>query len=312
MHSYSAGFSGVVLAGFILSGTVYGQTTDSSPSASESVAFVSTVAPSAVVAPAVNQPAENASNLLGTTVDPSTLLPELPSLQSRKTSVIGGTIERMDRVKDQLTLRIFGGNKMKLYFDPRTHIFRNGTPASPSDLRTGDRVSIDTTLDGGTLFARNIRIAGAGSHESQGSVIGYRADRNELTMRDQLSPRPVKLRLTAQTRFTEQGQPASTRTLVPGMLVAVKFSAQKDALVADEVSILATPGDGLTFVGHVTALDLRAGLLVMTSATDGKTYDIYLDPSKVLVDEKLRQADDVTVLTRFDGARYVAENVTVN
>jgi hypothetical protein len=57
---------------------------------------------------------------------------------------------------------------------------------------------------------------------------------------------------------------------------------------------------------------LRTGLLVLTSVTDRKTYEIYFDPSVISVDSDLRQGADVTVLTRFDGTRYLAQNVTIN
>ncbi|HEX4424397.1 MAG TPA: hypothetical protein VH079_03290, partial [Terriglobales bacterium] len=59
-------------------------------------------------------------------------------------------------------------------------------------------------------------------------------------------------------------------------------------------------------------LDLRAGLLVLKNATDGKSYDIYLDPATVAVNDKLQLASEVIVLTRFDGTRYVASSLTMN
>ena len=94
--------------------------------------------------------------------------------------------------------------------------------------------------------------------------------------------------------------------------MAVKFGSQQDGRdVAREVSVLAVPGASFTFAGRVTGLDLRLGLLTLTSATDNKTYEIYFDPS-VIEDDNLRRASDVTVLTRFDGNHYVARSVTVN
>lgn len=140
--------------------------------------------------------------------------------------------------------------------------------------------------------------------------MSYRADRNELFMRDALSPRPVKMRLTSQTRFVSQGHAISSNQIVPGTLIAVRFGSQKNSDVAQEVTVLATPGANFTFVGQITSLDLSTGLLVLTSTTDGKTYEIYFDPSSVNSDN-LRPAADVTVLTRFDGKRYVAQDVTV-
>jgi hypothetical protein len=51
--------------------------------------------------------------------------------------------------------------------------------------------------------------------------------------------------------------------------------------------------------------------MVLTSSTDHKTYEIYLDPS-VTIDDSVRPSVDVTVLTRFQENRYVARSVTVN
>jgi hypothetical protein len=110
-----------------------------------------------------------------------------------------------------------------------------------------------------------------------------------------------------------RGQLAPPSQLVPGTLVGVKFDPQKDGRdVAKEVSVLAIPGTKFTFVGEVTGLDLSNGLLMLTSANDGKTYEIYLGSSATAVKDKLRQSANVTVITHFDGDRYVAQNVTVN
>jgi hypothetical protein len=242
-------------------------------------------------------------------------LPDLPSVSSHnKVSLIGGTVEKLDLVKDEFTVQVFGGGKLNIYFDPRSHIYNNGKEASISDLRAGDRVSIDTMLDGGNIFARTIRLKGpTNGGESQGVVVNYIASSGQLILRDRLSPQPLRLRVTSETRIMQGGRVTSAGNLVSGTLVSVKFDPQKNGRdVAKEVSVLAIPGTTFTFVGEVTGLDLSTGLLVLTSATDGKSYEIYLGSSAVTAKDKLRQAANVTVLTRFDGNRYVAQNVTVN
>jgi hypothetical protein len=268
--------------------------------------------PSAITtARAASQPATEASDIA---IDPASLLPDLPQLPTAKASLIGGTIGRLDRVRDQITVQIFGGGNMKISFDTRTHVFRDGDQASVSDLRQGDRVYIETILDGSTVFARAIRLkTSAFAGESQGIITSYRADKGELQIRDALSPQAVKIRVTSQTRIVDGAHAASASKLAPGTLVAIKFGPRQDGgEVAREVSVLATPGESFTFAGQVTAIDLRLGLLVLTSSTDHKTYEIYLDPSVVGVDDNLRPSADVTVLTRFQGNRYVARSVTVN
>jgi hypothetical protein len=290
----------------------------SSTSSNAATPTANSIAPGTVVAPApdTTNDAEAAStfdNAPDNTIDAASLLPTLPALRTKNTSLVGGRIEKLDRLRDQFTLQIFGGGKMKVYFDPRTHIYNNGAAATVSDLRPGDRVSIDTVLDGSTVFARSIRLKNAAAGEGQGTVVSFRSDKGELILRDGLSPRPLKLHISSQTRVIDHDRSVATTQLLPGTLVAVKFGPQQNgSSPAREVSVLATPGASFTFVGRVTALDLSTGMLVIDSATDGKTYEIYLDPSAVTVADNVRPSAGVTVQTQFDGKRYIAQTVTVN
>lgn len=297
-----------VLSGLILGSLAYAQATPSQSVVSGDSASSSPATTRSAVTPIVVVP-ENLDNA----VDPASLLPDLPALPPAKASLIGGTIQRVDRVRDELTLQVFGGGKMKVFFDMRTHIYNGSALAATPDLKVGDRVYLDTILDEGNIFARNIRLA---THivggRSQGVVISYSAGKNELMLRDLLSPEAVKLRLTPNTQVVQDGHVAYASQLVPGTLVDVDFVAQKDDRDAQRVSILAVPGTDFTFAGVVTSLDLHIGLLVLTSTTDRKTYEIYLDPAAITVDDRLHAGANVTTVARFDGSRYVARTLTVN
>jgi hypothetical protein len=328
---------GIAASGVILVAGASGQTVPGSQSVvSDSSATPSATSPSTTSAPSIEvvQPSAEASpsptaadpSTVGvktvkppdaseseTLVDPASLLPDLPKLPPSKASLIGGNIGRLDRVRDEITVQVFGGGKMKISFDPRTHFYRDGAEAPLSDLRQGDHVYIDTILDGSTVFARTIRLKTSGSSgESQGIITSYRVDNGELQIRDALSPQTIKIQVTPQTQVLEGGHTVSSSTLLPGTLVAIQFAArQEGGEVAREVSLLARPGATFTFAGQVRAIDLRLGLLVLTSSTDRNTYEIYLDPS-VGVDDSIQLNTNVTVLTRFEGNRYVARSVTVN
>jgi hypothetical protein len=289
------------------SATPYGDPAVSVPTNS-----VTTPQPSDSAALTANGPDTTADNTPDTTIDPASLLSDPTPLPRANASLIGGTVEKLDRVRDRLTLRVFGGGKMTFAFDPRTHIYLGSATASASDLHQGDRVSVDTQLDGSVVFAKTIRIhSKTPAGESQGAVVSYRGD--ELVLRDVLSPRPLKIRLTSQTKLVKGDHVASAADIVPGTLVAVKFGPQRNGSdTASEVSVLAVPGASFAFSGRITALDMRLGLLILNSSTDRKTYEVYFDPSVPGVDGNLREGDDVMVVTRFDGNRYVARSVTVN
>lgn len=244
--------------------------------------------------------------------DPASLLPDLPAVPRAKATLIGGTVERLDRVRDQVTVRVFGGGRMNILFDPRTRVYRGGAEATLADLREGERIYLDTILDGSTVFARSIRLKSEQSiGESQGIVLKYRTDRGEITVRDAISPTPLRVRLNSSTQFLQGDHKVAASKLSEGCLVAVKFSSEGNGHeVAREISILALPGTRYTFAGQVIHVDLRTGLLVINSATDHKTYEVYLDPS-VAPDENLHAGAVVTVMTNFEGSRYVARSLTI-
>ncbi len=284
-----------------------------SPSAS--AASPSAASPAIELLPPAPVPVSDTTT--DTALDPASLLPDLPELPRAKASLIGGTVDRLDRVRDQLTVQVFGGGKMKISFDPRTHVYDNGADASLSTLRRGDRVYVDTILDGSTVFARTIRVKTATvAGESQGTIMDYRADKGELTLRDALSPQPLKIRLTSQTQIVQGDRAITSGELMPGSLVAIKFGPQSGDRghgdIAREIDILAVPGASFTFAGRVAAIDLRLGILVIDSSTDHKTYEISFDPTLAAQADTLRPDADVTVQTRFDGTRYIASTVTVN
>jgi hypothetical protein len=306
---------GMVLAGVSLAGMAEAQAITAQSAVSPGIENVGPDETEAPKTPASVQPVGATDEIADPVVDPASLLPDLPSLKPAKATLIGGTVAKLDRVRDQITVQVFGGGKMKISFDTRSHIYDNdGAAATTSDLRPGDRIYIDTVLDGSTVFAKNIRRKTAGSAgESQGIVLSYRSDKGELVVRDRLSPKPLKVHLNSQTKIVHGDRPVTAGELSPGTLVALKFGAQQDGSdVAREVSVLAVPGASFTFAGTVTAVDLRLGILVLSSSTDHKTYEISIDSLGILPVDDLRPGSDVTVLSRYDGNRYVARTITLN
>jgi hypothetical protein len=246
-------------------------------------------------------------------VDPDSLLPELPPIPSVNATLVGGTIERLDRVRDRVVVRVFGGGQMAVLFDPRTAIVQGGKAASIADLQVGQRIYLDTILDGDKVFARMIRLnALHATGQCQGVVLEYRATRNELTLRDSISPKPVEVRVTGATKVLQGERTMPITAIVPGSLVSIRFASDGTGHdTASEISILAQPGTQYTFAGEVVHIDLRTGLVVLKSSTDNKTYEVYLS-SSITPDESLHPGALITVVAGFDGSRNLARNLSIN
>jgi len=244
----------------------------------------------------------------------------LPPMPRGKSTVIGGAIRGVDRVRDQFTLSVFGGGALKVLFDQRTQVYRDGLKSALSDLRANDHVSVETVLDGTAVFARSIHLlSGAPEGECQGQVMNYDPTDRELTVRDSLSRRPVQLRVPAGTAMIRQGQAASASAdvgspdLATGTLISVKFqSDNKGHGVASQIAILATSGSSFVFVGNVAFLDLHSGLLVLVDPRDDKRYDVFFDSARFPMSREIHEGADVTLTADFEGSRYVARALTIN
>ncbi len=304
----------LLLLGIATASMAYAQTSpaqsvvSSPPSAKSNATPAPDTSPNDDAADSADVPSNDVS------VDPASLIPDPPPLPKENATLIGGTIQHLDRVRDVLTLHAFGGGSMKIEFDPRTEIYLNGNPGGTADLHQGDRIYADTILNGDRIFARAIHLRNTSTGgESQGTIVAYHPNRNELLLRDRLSPRTIRVRLDSSTRIVNRGRTVSASDLVPGTLVNINFGSQQDGGdLAHDISILATPGAGFTFVGQVIGVDLHAGVMSLLSSIDNKNYDLYIDPDNVNVGYDLRPGAQVTVLTRFDGKHYVVRSVTFN
>ena len=254
--------------------------------------------------------AQLASNLEA----PAVFLPDLPAMPRGKSTVIGGSIRNVDGVRDQLTLNIFGGRSMKVLYDARTQVYRDGQKVALRDLRKGEHVSVETMLDGTTVFARSIHmLSKMPEGESQGQVVSYDRSTGELEVRDSLSPEPIKLHISPSTQIVRQGQESTGGDLVAGTLITIQFQADNSGKnVASKIAVLATPGSAFVFTGKVVFLDLHTGVLALVDPRDDKRYEISFAPGHFPVSRDIHEGSTVTVTANFDGVRYAASALTVN
>jgi hypothetical protein len=287
------------------------------------VAFVQS-APPADSNPAQSEGAHSSSSTASASPSAVSRTASLPPTPAGKSTVIGGEIRGVDVVRDQFTMSVFGGRTLKVLYDERTLVFRDGLKSALSGLRTGDHVSVETVLDGTTVFARSIRLLSVALEgELQGQVMSYDPVERELTVRDTLSRRPVRLRVTTETAITRQGQAATSSPIIgpsdltasdlaAGTLLSVKFrSDNKSYGTASEISILAAPGSTFVFAGNVVFLDLHSGRLAVVDPRDDRRYDVFFDSKRLLVSRDLHEGSNVTLSADFDGARYVATAITI-
>jgi hypothetical protein len=245
-------------------------------------------------------------------------LDTLPPRPQGKSTVIGGAIQNVDPVRDQFTLKVFGGRPMKILFDERTQIYRDGKRAPLRDLRPDDHASVETVLDGTKVFALSVHVLSQlPEGERQGEVIDYKPDARELTVSDNMGQGPIKLRVPPDTPIVHVGQAASashgdgSSDLVKGTLVSVKFKSDNQGRgVASQIAILAAPGSAFVFNGSITFLDFRSKILVVVDPANDNSYKINFDPARLPVSKNLHEGERVRVTATFDGGRYVANGIT--
>lgn len=236
----------------------------------------------------------------------------VPKMPKGKTALVGGTVQKIDPIRQRITLRIFGNNKkMTLGYDERSHIYRDGVESTYRAVQPGERVYVDSMLDGTALFARNIRVVTTlRPADARGQITQYDARNGRMTIRDDLSSSPVTFRVTQQTQVKGSGADSSVN-LVPGSLVTVHFSSDHtNRDVAQEVTVLAMPGAMFTFQGVVRHLDVKDGVMAVENKTDNKMYELQFDPT--VASDDLTVGSDVTVAAEFEGKTYKAKSIKVN
>jgi len=236
--------------------------------------------------------------------DPDPLL-DLPPVPKAGATLVGGVIAKLDRVRDRILVKPFGGGQLEISFDPRTKFFRGEQVATARELRLGDRVHVETVNEGSRIFAKQIHFgAETLQGEAHGQVVAYDAGNGTISVNDELSARPVRFRVDKFTKI-------DGGSLAVGSLVEVGFVSGSNRAVARSVNVLASPGSLFTFVGRITYLDLSSHSLVVASSTDDKKYALKFNPQQVNAWNRLHEGTNVSVRARFDGENYTAEDVAV-
>ena len=243
----------------------------------------------------------------------------MPRIPQGKTTVMGGEIRNVDSVRDQFTLKVFGGHSVKIFFDERTLVYRNGKKIPVLDLRADDHASVQTALDGTSIFAVRINmLSQLPEDDFRGRVSAYNPQTRELTIVPNSAIQPITLDVPSGTPVSNIAQDGSSTPesgsidFTPGSLVDVKLKGGHGKHgVATNVDILAVPGATFVFAGKLTLLDLHSGKLVVLDPRDNQAYPITFSSSLLPIASQLHEGSPVKVTTSFDGKQYVATEITV-
>lgn len=245
-------------------------------------------------------------------------LATLPPVPKGRSTILGGEIRNVDPVMDRFTLMIYGQKPMKILFDERTQVFRDGAKLPLRELAACDHASVQTTLDGTRVFAISIHMLSTSPEgDYQGKVVSYNPSTGQLTLAGGPGGGRFKLLVQKDTAFSREGQAALSPSqpgvldLAAGTLLSAKFESGKPGQgVATHITILATPGSVFVFSGEVSSLDMHVGTLVLTDPRDQKTYRISFDAARTPESEALRVGQHVRVSTEYDGTRYAATRIS--
>jgi hypothetical protein len=234
---------------------------------------------------------------------------DLPPLPRNEVTLIGGTVVRLDEIMNRMVVQPFGAKqKMNVAFDTRTHFYQDGKPITEREIKQGQRIYLDTMLNGSKVFAKTIWIQTAvESGVGQGQIIDFDDGKQVLTVRDELSSQPLKMRLSSGVVIRKGEQPASTSDLVQGALVALTFGPQREV---QQVTVLATPGTAFTFSGRVTYVDMSRKMIAIDNRSDRQKYDVSVNAIPQSVLRQVREGSEVSLSAVFDGNQYDARSLT--
>jgi UPF0716 family protein affecting phage T7 exclusion len=244
---------------------------------------------------------------------------DLMTLPGGKSTIIGGTIASVDPVTDELVLKVFGARRMRIFYDQRTQVYRDGAKTSLRDLHENEHASVETMLDGSTVFARSIHMLSQSPEgEAQGQVVSYDSGTGTLTLSEALSREAIRLHVPSGTTIVREGQGASpgassgVSALRQGALIRASFQPDnKGQGVASKIAVLAMPGDQLTFTGNISFIDVHKHQFVVVDDGNNQDYKISFDPASFPDSHDLHEGTHVKVTAEFDGRDYVAHEIAI-
>lgn len=245
-------------------------------------------------------------------------LPTIPPVPSGKSTIFGGKIQNIDPLRDELTLGVFGGRPLRMLFDERTQVYRDGKRIPLRELKEAGHASVETILDGQKLFALSIHLlSSAPEGEYSGRILDYDANSGRLTVASDQSSEPLRLFTRQDTLIGRKGQstftsaPSGPSDLARGSLISVHFAgADRQAAVVSKIDVLAVPGTTFVFSGNISSIDMHSGLLVLLDPRDDQAHRIIFSLTHLPASENVHVGDQARVTATYDGTNYVANEIS--
>ena len=242
----------------------------------------------------------------------------IPPLPRGKSTILGGSIRDVDPVLDRLTLGIAGEKPMKILFDERTQVFLDGQKIPLRDLRPSMHASVQTTLDGTSVFALSIHILSRlQSGDYSGQVVNYDASTGDLQLASGPGGQPLHFKVAGGATFARKGQGSFMATqagpadLQKGALVSLQFQPDgKGHATVTEVTVLATPGSQFVFTGNLIALDMHVGSMTLLDPRNNQTYQLEFSAATLPSMPDVHPGQRVRVAAEYNGTRYIAHSVS--
>jgi hypothetical protein len=233
---------------------------------------------------------------------------DLPPLKPKQVTLIGGVVISMDEVMNRMVLQPFGTKqKLRVHFDTRTRFYLEGKEITEREVKLGQRVYLDSMLNGDRVFAKSIWIrTSAESGVGRGQIMDFDPGHKVVTVLDELSNQPIRMQLTPTTTVRKGSQQGSESDLVQGALVSIEFGAQRELRA---ITVLAIPGTTFVFAGRVTYVDLSQKLIAIDNQSDAKKYDVFVEAIAPSVLRQVHEGQEISVSAVFDGERYSARRL---
>ena len=244
-------------------------------------------------------------------------MPPLPP--AKDSTIFGGAIRKIDPVRDQFMLDIYGQHPMKVLFDERTQVYRDGVKIPLHDLGPADHASVQTALDGTRIFAISVHILSTiPQGQYRGRVLRFDESTGELRLDASPSPQPFHRVRSRQRDIVRKGQPAFTQEGAGRWRSAPRRSRRCHIRLrrrrARRRQSDRGPGSSRRLL-HLQRRYYRAECgfrlsLTLVDPRDQKSYQISFIPSAFPLARTLHIGQRVRITASFDGSSYLASDIT--